>query len=533
MYAKSLLALVPFFTTSVVAAPKHQRDAASDLLACAKKVLPAANIVSPSDASYTTARTGVILLNEGQFPALVTYPTQQSQVGPLVKCAVKNGFKVSPRTGAHHFENWSALNGSLVIDIENISYVLPAKDLKSATVGGGARLGALYSILEGYGITFTAGICASVGIGGYLGVGGYNMQMRTHGFAVDHVKSAKVITAAGDLVTISPTSNPELWWAARGGGTFGIVVEAVLETAVLPRSAMFVANFNNATTRFEALKKYNAWAPKQDPNFESQFNFYSDRTQILGWYLGKNKAQLEAILASSGLSSIPNAEIKVTGNCSTANSRNFWTYTQDECTDDATANAAFYGQYNVAPDALTPLPGQVAVSAISSQQAVPSIPRAALWQRGNIYTKTFVETKDRLLGDADLQWIVDNTANLPSGMGFWIEVTTFNVSTPASDSAFPWSDKAKTLWRMQVENVEPYKAQSKALAALFEAQFRPRVGPYTYAGYIDQAITGDIVTANYGPNVCRLVKARQKFDPNFVFYNPGAVPPKAKASWKC
>ncbi|KAF1976205.1 FAD-binding domain-containing protein [Bimuria novae-zelandiae CBS 107.79] len=473
------------------------------------------------------------MLNQGQFPALVTYPKESSQVGPLVKCAVKYGFKVSPRTGQHHFENWSSLNGSLVIDIQNLSYVLPAKDLKTATVGAGSRLGAIYSILEGYGVTFTAGICATVGIGGYLGVGGYNMQMRTEGFAVDHVKSAKIVTAQGDLVTISPTSNPELWWAARGGGTFGVVVETVLETTVLPRSAMFVANFNNASTRFEALKKYNDWAPKQDPYFESQLNFFSDHTQILGWYLGKSKAQLEAILATSGLSSVPNAQIKVTGNCSTANSRNFWTYTQDECTDDATANAAFFSQYNVAPDALTPLPGTVAVSAISSKQARPDIPRAALWQRGNIYTKTFVETKDRPLKDADLQWLVDNTKNLPSEMGFWIEVTTFNVSTGASNSAFPWATKAKTLWRMQVENVAPVAAQSKALSEKFEGEFRPRVGPYTYSGYIDQNVTGDIITANYGANTCRLVKARQKYDPNFIFANPAAVPPKAKASWRC
>lgn len=57
--------------------------------------------------------------------------------------------------------------------------------------------------------------------------------------------------------------------------------------------------------------------------------------------------------------------------------------------------------------------------------------------------------------------------------------------------------------------------------------------PYTYSGYVDKKISGDIVTANYGPNTCRLVKARQKFDPNFLFYSPAAVPPKAKASWGC
>lgn len=491
MYAKSLLTVLLSLSTAVVAAPKHDRapqgkhnrapkgkhnrDPAADLLACAKSILPDSHVITPSDASYTTARTGVLLGRE-EYPALITYPSQVNQIGPLVKCAVKNDYKISPRTGSHHFENYSSLNNSLVIDIQNIHYVLPAEDLKSATVGGGARLGALYSILEGYGITFTAGICPTVGIGGYLGVGGYNMQMRTEGFAVDHVKSAKVVTATGDLITISPTSNPDLWWAARGGGTFGIVVEAVLETTVLPRSAMFVANFPDPSTRFEALQKFHNWASRQDPFFESQFNFYSDRAQILGWYLGKSIAELDAVLATSGLYSIPNATIKVTGNCSTANSRNFWVYTQDECGDDATATALFYGQYNVAPDSLTPLPGQVGVSAISSQQARPDVPKGALWQRANVITKTFVETKDHILTDDDLHWIVNNTQNLPKEMGFWIEITTFNVSTPVSDSAFPWSKDTKTLWRMQVENVDPVMAEAQAMTALFEAEFRPRVG---------------------------------------------------------
>jgi len=482
MYAKSLLAAV-LLASSVVAlppgpggpgGPKHPgRDAAADLLACVKKILPADSIVGPTSASYGTARTGVITLNE-QFPALVTYPKESSLVGPLVKCAVKNGFKVAPRTGQHHFENWSSLSGSLVIDLERISYVLPAKDLKTATVGGGSRLGALYSILDKYGITFTAGICPSVGIGGYLGVGGYNMQMRTHGFAVDKLKSIKVVTAAGDLITVTPNSNPDLWWAVRGGGTFGIVVEAVLETTVLPRSAMFVMNFDN-TTRFEVLKKYQNWASRQDPLFESQMNFYSDRTQILGWYLGKNIDQMKAIVATSGLQDVANGQIKITGNCSTANSRNFWTYMQDECGDDAIASEKFFQQYNVAPEAFTPVPGSAAVSVISDTPARPEIPRAIPWARANIYTKTFVETKEKPLTDADLQWVVDNTKNLAPDLGFWFEITTFNVSTPASNSAFPWSG-AKTLWRMQVENKDPVMAEASRIANLFETGFRPRIG---------------------------------------------------------
>ena len=70
------------------------------------------------------------------------------------------------------FAGWSSLNNSLVVDISHINSVSVSKDKKSATVGGGIRLGALYTALNGYGLTFHGGICPTVGLGGYVGVGG-------------------------------------------------------------------------------------------------------------------------------------------------------------------------------------------------------------------------------------------------------------------------------------------------------------------------------------------------------------------------
>lgn len=70
------------------------------------------------------------------------------------------------------FAGWSALNNSLVVDVTHINSVSVSQDLKSATVGGGIRLGALYTALNSYGLTFHGGICPTVGLGGYVGVGG-------------------------------------------------------------------------------------------------------------------------------------------------------------------------------------------------------------------------------------------------------------------------------------------------------------------------------------------------------------------------
>lgn len=336
-----------------------------------------------------------------------------------------------------------------MVDISHINYVRPSSDLATAQVGAGARLGAVYSILGQYGRSWIAGICPSVGLGGYLAVGGYNMQMRAYGLAVDWVTSAKVVLADGTLITVSPTENADLWFAMRAGGTYGFIVEATLKTTIIPRSAMVHMAFNSHSTRYESLQKYMDWAPKQDPLFNSQLNLYNNRTNVLGWYIGKSVPELTAIVKESGLMDIAGAEIKITGNCSTDNSRNFWLYTQDTCTDDATAHAAFDTWFNVVPDALAPLPG-ITSYGFDDVPALPNETKAHAWPRFALINKTYFQTKSQPLSAADVQYISDKSGELPDELGFWTEVTSFNMSAPDTTSAFAWQKEATVLFRFEV-----------------------------------------------------------------------------------
>ncbi|KAF2742518.1 Glucooligosaccharide oxidase [Sporormia fimetaria CBS 119925] len=547
MHLSLLYAVVPTLLASLVgAAPAPSpQDQGNDLnggtkgkalLTCVQKALGSSGanrIVTPQSPQYASARAGVILVE--QYPALVVYPNKPSELSPLVKCASSNGFKIAPRTGAHHFENWSALTGSLVIDMSNINYVMPSENLKTVVVGGGAKLGALYSILGEYGVTFTGGICPSVGIGGYIGIGGYNMQMRTNGLAVDHMVSAKVILANGNLVTVSPTQNKELWFAMRGGGTYGLTTEVTLKTTVLPRSAMFAMDFG-ADTRLEVTKKFLKWAARQDPLFNSQLNLYGNRTNVLGWYIGKTENDLAKIVEASGLNEVRGGTIRISGNCSPANSRNFWLYTQNTCTDDLTAEGIFHSFFNVAPDALAPVPNVPPVTALSTIPALPDVPSATKWSRVNIKVKTYVETKAKPLSDDAIKWLVDESAKLPHELDFWAEITTFNITAPATTSAFPWQAQARTLFRLQVMNgLEDAALQktSETFASKAESYLRTRLGEASYAGYIDTDISVNPLKAYYGNNVCRLIKARKQYDPTNVFSNPFSVPPTVPKGITC
>lgn len=103
---------------------------------------------------------------------------------------------------------------------------------------------------------------------------GYNIQGRQFGMAVDDVTSMQIVLATGEIVTASSTENHDLWWGARGGGTYGIVVSITVNVQVFPRSATINIQYPNSSTRYEVTRKYIDWAPRQVVEFGSQINMY-------------------------------------------------------------------------------------------------------------------------------------------------------------------------------------------------------------------------------------------------------------------
>uniref|UniRef100_A0A8H7TLS1 FAD-binding PCMH-type domain-containing protein n=1 Tax=Bionectria ochroleuca TaxID=29856 RepID=A0A8H7TLS1_BIOOC len=74
-----------------------------------------------------------------------------------------------------------------------------------------------------------AGVSAA---GGFGQAGGYGPLTAQYGLGVDQWLEAKIVTPDGELLIANEVSNPDLFWAIRGGGggTFGIVVEATFKT---------------------------------------------------------------------------------------------------------------------------------------------------------------------------------------------------------------------------------------------------------------------------------------------------------------
>jgi len=79
------------------------------------------------------------------------------------------------------------------------------------------------------------GGCTSVGVVGWMIGGGYGSLSKMFGTGPANLLEARVVTAGGEVVTASECSNPDLFYALRGGGHgFGVVVSLTMRTHPLP-----------------------------------------------------------------------------------------------------------------------------------------------------------------------------------------------------------------------------------------------------------------------------------------------------------
>jgi len=95
---------------------------------------------------------------------------------------------------------------------------------RTAWVEAGATTGAFTKAAGEHGLAVGFGDAGSVGIGGITLGGGVGFLVRKYGLTIDSLLAAEVVTADGTIVNADETSEPDLFWAIRGGGgNFGVV----------------------------------------------------------------------------------------------------------------------------------------------------------------------------------------------------------------------------------------------------------------------------------------------------------------------
>ena len=102
----------------------------------------------------------------------------------------------------------------------------------------------LNKFLEPYGRIVVGGRLKTIGTSGLTIGGGISYFTAKYGFAMDNVVAYEMVLASGKIVTASATSNPDLFWAMKGGGSnFGIVTKFTFATYDVPKVSTAIQIF--------------------------------------------------------------------------------------------------------------------------------------------------------------------------------------------------------------------------------------------------------------------------------------------------
>ena len=140
--------------------------------------------------------------------------------------AQEAGLEISVRGGAHNFGGAAVGDAGLTVDLSGMGEVTVDPGARTARVGGGATLAQLDAATQAHGLATTGGTVSHTGIGGLTLGGGFGWLTPQYGLSCDNLLSARVVTAAGQVLRASAEEHPDLFWALRGGGgNFGVVTE--------------------------------------------------------------------------------------------------------------------------------------------------------------------------------------------------------------------------------------------------------------------------------------------------------------------
>ena len=130
------------------------------------------------------------------------------------------------RGGGHSRAGFSVCDGGAVIDLSGMNRVEVDATKRVAQAEAGAVVRDMDMATQKFGLATTMGGCPTVGIAGLTLGGGEGLLMSKYGAPCDNLISAQLVTVDGRQVEASQNSNPDLFWAIRGGGgNFGVVTK--------------------------------------------------------------------------------------------------------------------------------------------------------------------------------------------------------------------------------------------------------------------------------------------------------------------
>ena len=177
-------------------------------------------VVEPVDADYDAMRA-VFPGGVDRRPAAIVQPGNTWDVQHAINVVRDSGIPLAVRSGGHTIH--CTIDDGVVLDLRNMTGLRVDASGATAWAETGLTAATYSSVVGAYGMATGFGDTGSVGIGGITLGGGIGYLTRKHGLTIDNLRAAEIVTADGKLRRVDANSEPDLFWAIRGGGgNFGV-----------------------------------------------------------------------------------------------------------------------------------------------------------------------------------------------------------------------------------------------------------------------------------------------------------------------
>lgn len=186
----------------------------------------AGEVVGPRDTRWDDARRPWNFVRD-QRPEAVVLAEHTQDVVETLAFARGHGLRVAPQSTGHGAPSLPALEGCVLLRTGRMAEVAVDPVARTARVEVGAPWSAVVAAATPHGLTGLHGSSGGVGVAGYTLGGGIGWLARSEGLACNRVRSLEAVTADGTALRADAATEPELFWALRGGGGSHAVVTAL------------------------------------------------------------------------------------------------------------------------------------------------------------------------------------------------------------------------------------------------------------------------------------------------------------------
>jgi FAD/FMN-containing dehydrogenase len=254
------------------------------------------SLVLPHDPGWNDARRAWNLAVD-QRPAAVAIPETAAEAAAVVRWARSRSLRIAPQGTGHGASAMGSLAHTALVKTERMRGIEIDPENRRARVDAGVLAVEVSEAAAEHGLAALAGTSPDVGVVGYTLGGGISWLGRRYGLAANSVTAVELVDAEGQLRRIDSESEPDLFWALRGGGgSFGLVT--ALEFELYPiRDVYAGVLFFPAARGGDVLRAWRRWLEHVPDELTSigRFLHFPSMPQLPEHLRGRSFAVVEAV----------------------------------------------------------------------------------------------------------------------------------------------------------------------------------------------------------------------------------------------